>query len=79
MKKVLISDPSLRDGNHAIGHQLTADQIGKYCQAADLAGIPIVEVGHGNGIGASSLQLGEAACSDDVALKTARENLKNSK
>ena len=79
MKKVLISDPSLRDGNHAIRHQLTKEQIAKYCQAADAAGVPIVEVGHGNGIGASSLQLGESACIDEVCLKTARENLKTSK
>jgi len=79
MKHVLISDPSLRDGNHAVRHKLTAKQIAAYCIAADAAGIPIVEVGHGNGIGASSLQLGEAACDDETTLKTARENLKNSK
>ncbi len=79
MKKVLISDPTLRDGNHAIRHQLTSEQIRKYCEAAELAMIPIVEVGHGNGIGASSLQLGESACVDEVALKTARSCLKNSK
>lgn len=79
MKKILISDPTLRDGNHAIRHQLTQQQIKKYCEAAELAKIPIVEVGHGNGIGASSLQLGESACLDEVALKTARDCLKNSK
>lgn len=79
MKTILISDPTLRDGNHAIQHQLTADQIAKYCRAADAANIPIVEVGHGNGIGASSLQLGESACPDPILLKTARDNLKNSK
>jgi 4-hydroxy 2-oxovalerate aldolase len=79
MKKILISDPTLRDGNHAIQHQLSAEQIAAYCKAADAAGIPIVEVGHGNGIGASSLQLGESKCADPIVLKTARENLKNSK
>lgn len=79
MKKILISDPTLRDGNHAIQHQLSAEQIAAYCKAADAAGIPIVEVGHGNGIGASSLQLGESKCPDPIVLKTARENLKNSK
>ena len=79
MKSILISDPTLRDGNHAIQHQLTAEQITSYCRAADAAGIPIVEVGHGNGIGASSLQLGESRTSDAVALQTARENLKTSK
>lgn len=78
-KTILISDPSLRDGNHAVQHRLTAEQIKDYCKAADAAGVPIVEVGHGNGIGASSLQLGVSACSDEVALKTARENLKRSR
>jgi len=79
MTRILISDPSLRDGNHAIGHQLTADQIAEYCQAAEAACIPIVEVGHGNGLGASSLQLGEAQTPDELALTTARKHLKNSK
>ncbi len=79
MKTVLISDPTLRDGNHAIQHTLTAAQIASYCRAADAAGIPIVEVGHGNGIGASSLQLGESTTPDELALRTARENLKTSK
>jgi len=78
-KEILISDPSLRDGNHAIRHQLTAEQIASYCRAADAAGIPIVEVGHGNGIGASSLQLGESKTPDEVVLTTARENLKRSR
>lgn len=79
VNKILISDPTLRDGNHAISHQLTAEQIAAYCKAADLAGVPIVEVGHGNGVGASSLQVGEAITDDATALKTARENLKKSK
>lgn len=79
LKKILISDPTLRDGSHAIKHQLTIEQIASYSKAADLAGVPIVEVGHGNGLGASSLQLGESLLSDEVMLRTAKENLKNAK
>ena len=71
MKHILISDPTLRDGNHAIQHTLTVEQIAAYCRAADAAGIPIVEVGHGNGIGASSLQLGESTTPDELALEFA--------
>ena len=78
-KKIRISDPTLRDGNHAIGHQLSAENIAAYCRVADAAGISIVEVGHGNGLGASSLQLGEAKTSDHIALTTARANLTQSK
>jgi len=79
MKNILISDPTLRDGNHAVAHQLSAAQVAIYCQAADNALIPIVEVGHGNGLGASSLQVGESLETDVVLLETARKNLSKSK
>jgi len=76
MSSIIISDPTLRDGNHAVAHQLSKEQIAEYCRLADEAHIPIIEVGHGNGIGASSLQLGESKTCDYLALQTARENLK---
>ena len=79
MQKIIISDPTLRDGNHAVRHQLSREQIAIYAKAADLAGVSIVEVGHGNGIGASSIQVGLAKETDEVLLRTARENLKKSK
>jgi 4-hydroxy 2-oxovalerate aldolase len=79
MRKVLISDPTLRDGNHAVQHKLNITQIAAYARAADIAGIPIVEVGHGNGLAASSLQVGQSAVSDRDMLTTARENLHQSK
>lgn len=79
MPKILIHDVTLRDGSHAVGHQLTKKQIAVYAKAAELAGVPIVEVGHGNGLGASSLQVGESLVSDMEMLKIAREILVNSK
>lgn len=79
MKKILITDPTLRDGNHAVAHQLSAKQVAIYATAADKAGIPMVEVGHGNGLGASSLQVGESLETDEVLLTTARKHLTNSK
>lgn len=79
MKKILISDPTLRDGNHAVKHQLNAAQIAAYAAAAEAAGIPIVEVGHGNGLGASSLQVGLSRTDDKAMLQAAREHLKRSK
>jgi 4-hydroxy 2-oxovalerate aldolase len=78
-KKILISDPTLRDGNHAVRHQLSRESFIAYCQAAEAAGVPIVEVGHGNGLGASSLLVGECKLSDEEILSISRANLKKSK
>jgi len=44
ISNILISDPTLRDGSHAIAHQLTAEHVALYSKAADEAGVPIVEV-----------------------------------
>jgi 4-hydroxy 2-oxovalerate aldolase len=78
-KKILISDPTLRDGNHAVRHQLSRENFIAYCKAAEAAGVPIVEVGHGNGLGASSLLVGECKLSDEEILTISRANLKKSK
>jgi len=79
MGKIIITDSSLRDGNHAVKHTISLDSIKRYCQFADSAEIPIVEVGHGNGLGASSLLIGLSPYTDKQILTTARENLKTSK
>lgn len=78
-KHILISDPTLRDGSHAIKHQLKKKDISLYSKLAEEACIPILEVGHGNGLGASSLQLGESYVSDLEMLEEAKSQLKNTK
>ena len=78
-KHILISDPTLRDGNHAVRHQISQAGFASYCAAAEQAGVPIVEVGHGNGLGASSMLVGECSLSDETILRTARANLSKSK
>lgn len=75
MKKIHIHDVSLRDGSHAISHQLNKEQIISYCIAANNAGIATMEVGHGNGLGASSIQVGLSKLNDEEMLTTAKENL----
>ncbi|VVP89010.1 4-hydroxy-2-oxovalerate aldolase [Pseudomonas fluorescens] len=72
---VIISDSTLRDGNHAIRHQLSLKQVCGYAAAAEKAGIDIVEVGHGNGLGGSSSLLGFSAVSDREMLEAARAQL----
>ncbi|PMR72812.1 4-hydroxy-2-oxovalerate aldolase [Billgrantia endophytica] len=75
---ILISDCSLRDGNHAVKHQLSIDQIAEYCEGADRAGLDIIEVGHGYGLGASSSAFGISKVGDEAMLKVAREKCKQS-
>lgn len=76
---VIVHDPTLRDGQHAVAHQLGREQIRDYAAAADAAGIPVVEVGHGNGLGASSHQVGRSRLTDEEMLATAREALPHSR
>ena len=56
--KIKIHDSTLRDGNHAAKHSLPLGIVENHCNLADRAGIYSVEVGHGNGLGASSFQVG---------------------
>jgi 4-hydroxy 2-oxovalerate aldolase len=79
MKKIIISDVTLRDGNHAVNHSINIDIVKKYCEFAEKAKLSVVEVGHGNGIGASSLSIGRSVVSDQKLIKTARLVLKKTK
>ncbi len=78
-KKIIISDVTLRDGNHAVSHSIDKEIIKKYCKFAEKIKIKIVEVGHGNGLGASSLAIGKSIISDKEAITTARKYLKKTK
>lgn len=78
-RRVLIYDPTLRDGHHAVRHRLDSQQLRAYAAAADAAGIPVVEVGHGNGLAASSLQVGLAKLTDAEMQTVVRDALPNSK
>lgn len=79
MSNILLTDSSLRDGNHSVKHTISLDSIERYCKFAENAQIPVIEVGHGNGIGASSLLIGEAKHTDTEMLETARKHLNNTK
>lgn len=79
MEKIIFFDSTLRDGSHAVGHKFTVENIKNYCMGVDGAGLYVVIVGHGNGLGASSLQVGLSALSDHEMLLTARKALKKTK
>ena len=76
---ITICDATLRDGSHACSHQISVDQIRAYAAASEAAGFDFLEVGHGNGLGASSLQVGESLVPEAEMLRTAREQLKKTR
>lgn len=77
MSRLTFFDSTLRDGSHAIKHQITKDFIEDYCQSMDDAGVDAIIVGHGNGLGASSLHIGQSLLSDYEMLFTAKTNLEH--
>lgn len=76
---VVVHDATLRDGQHAVRHQLNEAQLRAYAEAASRARVPVVEVGHGNGLGASSLQIGRSRLADEAMLSAVREALTHSR
>ena len=67
-RKVTLHDMTLRDGMHPKRHQMTLAQMTSIAQGLDAAGVPLIEVTHGDGLGGSSVNYGFPAHSDEEYL-----------
>jgi 4-hydroxy 2-oxovalerate aldolase len=68
---VRITDASLRDGSHANGHQFTEAMVAAVVDGLATAGVPVIEVSHGDGLAGSSFTFGFSAVDERQLLATA--------
>lgn len=57
-QNIRIIDTTMRDGSHAVRHRFTRPQVAELAGALDRAGVPIIEVTHGDGLSGSSFNYG---------------------
>ena len=77
--KIRIIDSTLRDGMHAVSHQFSPDDMAAVAAALDEAGLDTLEVGHGDGLGGSSIQYGFSSASEEDYLKSVSQVLTRTK
>jgi 4-hydroxy-2-oxovalerate aldolase len=74
---VTICDSTLRDGSHAKRHAFTVPEVGAVAGALDAAGVPCIEVSHGDGLGGSSLNYGLSLTDEMELIAGAAEVIEN--
>ncbi|PWV67818.1 4-hydroxy-2-oxovalerate aldolase [Halomonas sp. A11-A] len=78
-KNVILHDMTLRDGMHPKRHQITLAQMSAIARGLDDAGVPLIEVTHGDGLGGASVNYGFPAHSDEEYLSTVVPLMKQAK
>ncbi|OUS92312.1 4-hydroxy-2-oxovalerate aldolase [Rhodococcus sp. NCIMB 12038] len=76
---IRVTDSSLRDGSHAKRHQFTVDHVRSIVGALDAAGVPVIEVTHGDGLGGSSFNYGFSHTPEQELIKAAVETAERAK
>src|ERR1700758_2775004 len=78
-KHITVHDMTLRDGMHPKCHQMTLDQMRAIATGMDEAGVPLIEVTHGDGLGGASVNYGFPAATDEQYLRGVIPLLKKTK
>ncbi|MCU1375054.1 MAG: uncharacterized protein JWO68_2340 [Actinomycetia bacterium] len=76
---VRVTDTCLRDGSHAKRHQFTEEHVRSIVRALDAAGMPVIEVTHGDGLGGSSHNYGFSLVDERVLMKAAVDEASNAR
>lgn len=75
-RKVKLHEMSLRDGMHPKQHQISIEQMVDVATALDAAGVPLIEVTHGDGLGGASINYGFPAATDEEYLSAVCPKMK---
>jgi len=78
-KKIVLHDMCLRDGMHPQRHQISIDQMISIAEGLDAAGVPLIEVTHGDGLGGASVNYGFPAHSDEEYLRAVVPRMQRAK
>jgi 4-hydroxy-2-oxovalerate/4-hydroxy-2-oxohexanoate aldolase len=68
IRRITLHDMTLRDGMHPKRHRITLDQMRHIATGLDQAGVPLIEVTHGDGLGGASVNYGFPAHTDEEYL-----------
>ncbi len=77
--RIYITDVTLRDGDHAMSHQFSLEQIDAIARGLDAAGVDIVECSHGDGLSGSSIQYGMSREKEEDMLRVAASALQRAR
>ncbi len=72
-------DVTLRDGSYAVNFQFSCQDVKMIGQEMEESGIPLIEIGHGMGLGASSEKNGLSCNTDEEYLMAAQSTIHKAK
>jgi len=78
-RDVRITDSTLRDGSHAMRHRFSEEQVRSVVSALDGAGVEVIEVTHGDGLGGSTFNYGFSLVDDITLVRAAVAEAKSAK
>jgi 4-hydroxy 2-oxovalerate aldolase len=76
---IRVTDSCLRDGSHAKRHRFSTGDVRAVVRALDDAGMPVIEVTHGDGLGGSSFTYGLSSTDERELVRAAVETATRAK
>lgn len=79
MRRVHVTDVTLRDGMHALSHQYDLEDVITIARALDAAGVDIIEVSHGDGLNGNAINYGFSKHTESEYLEAAANSIQQAR